>query len=189
MTTEFRQGTDWQGSSGPHIPRNYQSDDLYPHSTQGPAAKDVLADGLHPFLALGNDAVAEGRSHDQAVGVMVTYNADILRGVMNVASYWVGHNYNVANVLTYAAGVPDTFETSLQIGMKVYIDDSDDLATGVTLSLSPLNDAGLVNPHAGWLHYSQTEDEDVGVGGANVDAWPKTALNSLVNTEVDVMKK
>ncbi len=189
MTAEFRQGTDWQGSSGPMITRNVQSDDCYPHSTQGPAAKDVLADGLHPILAIGNDAVLEGRDHDQAVGVMVTYNVDILRGVFNVAPRWIGRNYNVANVLTYSGGNPDTFETSLQIGMKVYVDDSADLANGVTLSLSPLNENDLVNPWAGWLWYDQTEDEDIGVGGANVDAWPKTALGSLVYTEANIMLK
>lgn len=189
MTAEFRSGSDWQGSSGPHIPRNVQSDDLWPHSTQGPAGKDVLADGLHPILAIGNDAVAEGRAYDSPVGVMVTYNAAILRAVMNVAPRMVMHNYNVANVLTYGAPAPATFETSLQIGMRVYVDDSAALAAGVTLSLSPLNDAGLVNVFAGWLWYSQTEDEDVGIGGGNVDAWPKTAANSLIYTKCDILLK
>ena len=189
MSNTFRAGTDWQGSSSPHIHRNVQADDLYPHLGQGPALKDALADGLHPVLAIGNDAAAEGRGHDQPVGIMAKYDSAIERAVMNVAHGFICHDQEVDNVLTYGGGVPNTWETSLQIGMKVYVDDSNDLALGVTLSLSPLNDAGLTNPWAGWLFYAQDEDEDVGVGGANADAWPKTAANEQTNVTVDVMLK
>ena len=188
MPTEFFSGTDWQGSSGPLVNRNVHPDDLYPHSLQGPAGKDALADGLHPILAIGNDAAVEGRDYDQATGVMVTFGAEAERAVINIAHGFICRQY-VANVLTYDGGDPATFETSIQIGMRIFVDDSIGLAAGVTVSLSPLNDAGLTNPFAGWVIYDQTEDEDVGIGGANVDAFPKTVANELTYTLLNVMLK
>lgn len=189
MSATFLEGTNWQGSSGPNLHRNVQFDDLYPHAGQGPAGKDTLEDGMHPILAIGNDAVAEGRALTQMTGIVVSVNETLSRAVMNVAKGFIAHNQIVSNILTYAANVPDTFETSLQIGMPVYVDDSDDIGAGDTLTLSPLNDAGLVNPLAGYLWYAQDEDEDVGIGGVNVDAWPKTAANSLTLVTVDVILK
>ena len=189
MPATFKAGPGWQGTPGPYIERNVLAEDCYPHSLQGPAGKDALANGLHPILAIGNDAVAEGRSHDQLVGVMVTYNLALTRAVMNIGKGFVCKDYSVANVLTYAAPNPATFETSFQIGMKVYIDDSLPLAAGVTLSLSPLNVDGLVNPHAGWLWPDQTEDPSFYIGGANVDVWPKAAANSLAYVVANILLK
>jgi len=188
MPDEFFSGTDWQGSSGPLVNRNVHPDDLWPHSLQGPAGKDALADGLHPILAIGNDAAAEGRGYDQPCGVMVTFSSAAERAIMNVAKGFICRQY-VANVLTYDGGDAATFETSIQIGMAIYVDDSDDLAAGCTVSLSPLNDAGLYNPLAGWVWYDQTEDEDVGIGGANVDAFPKTVADSLTYTLLNVLMR
>ena len=188
MPAEFYSGTDWEGSSGPNVHRNVHPDDLYPHLGQGPALKDALADGLHPILAIGNDAAAEGRSAVQPTGVMVTYNATAERAVMNIAKGMVVKQY-VANVLTYNAGVDATWETSIQIGMAVYIDDSNDLSLGVTCSLSPANDAAVANPLCGYIWYDQTEDEDVGIGGANVDAFPKTVANEYTDVLLNVLLK
>lgn len=187
MSATFRSGSNWQGSSGPMLSRNVQFDDLYPHAGQGPAGKDTLENGHHPILAIGNDAVAEGRNLDQMCGIVVTVDETLSRAVMNVASGFIAHDQIISNILTYNGGNPQTFETLLQIGMPVYVDDSDDIGAGDTLTLSPLNDAGVVNPLAGYLWYSQTEDEDVGIGGANVDAWPKTNANSLTLTAVDII--
>lgn len=189
MSLTFKSGTNWQGSSGPMLSRNVQGDDLYPHLGQGPALKDALADGLHPILAIGNDAVAEGRNIDQLTGIMVSYNSDIDRAVMNIAKGFIAHDQNVTNILTYSGSVPNTFETSLQIGMRVFVDDSNDLALGDTLSLSPLNDAGVVNPLCGFLWYAQDEDEDVGIGGGNADAWPKTAADEQAIVVCDILLK
>jgi hypothetical protein len=69
--------------------------------------------------------------------------------------------------LTYAGGNPATFEQAPVVGQPVYVDDSDDLSEGVTLSMSPLNDADVRNPLAGYLFYCQDEYADAGVGGPN----------------------
>ena len=188
--TEFYKGTDSEGSSGPIIPRNVQSDDCYPHSTNV-AGKDVLANGLHPFQAFGSQAAADGRGVLQKCGVLITYNATILRGVFNVAPGSIYRQY-VLNTLTYNGGVDATWDATFDIGQPVYVDDSAaaNITAGVTLTLSPNNDAGLVNPHAGWLWYDQTEDESAGVGGANADAWPKTASNAgPIYSKLNVMLK
>lgn len=191
MPDEFYTGSDWQGTSGPYVNRNVQLDDLYPQSVNC-VGKDVLANGHHPILAIGDQAVANGRGIDQPCGVVVTYDANVQRAVMNVAKGFVCKQY-VANILTYAAAVPATWALSLYIGQAVYVDDTPvaaGLAAGVTITLSPLNNAGLANPLAGWLWYDQTEDEDAAVGGGNADAWPKTADNTqTVYTLVNVLMR
>jgi len=185
MTTEFYSSPDWQGTSGPYINRNVQLDDLYPQGAGD--GKDVLENGHHPILAIGDQAAANGRGINQKCGVVVTYEDAVERAVLNIAPGFVCKQY-VANVLTYAGGAPATWGASLYIGQPVYLDDSTDLAAGITLSTSPLNEDGLANPLAGWLWYDQTEEEDVGVGGGNADAWPKTADNSkTVYTSVHVL--
>ena len=61
------------------------------------------------------------------------------------------------------------------------MDDSDDLAEGVTLSLSPLNDADVRNPLAGYLWYAQDEMADSAFGGARAASTFDTSLaNELV---------
>lgn len=188
MPTEFYSGSDWETHVGPYTTRNVQSDDLWPHAGQGPAGKDALADGLHPILAIGNDAVAEGRLATSPTGVMVTYNSTLSRAVMAVQNGMVVRQY-VDNILSYSAGDANAFETSLQIGMPVYVDDSNDLAAGVTLSLSPSNDAGLANPLAGWIWYDQTEDESALIGGANSDVWPKTVANEKTSVLCNILMR
>lgn len=187
ITDEFYRGTDWEGASTPYINRNVAGDDLWPHGDGGEGEKAALADGLHPVLAIGDDG-SDNRDV-QAVGVMVTYNPDIDRAVMNVAQGFVVRQY-VANVLTYDQGSPATFAGVLAIGEPVYVDDSADLAAGVTLTLSPANDAGDDNPLAGWLWYDQAEDQDVGIGGDNAAAWPKVASEGeLMYVKVNVLMR
>ena len=167
MPDEFYKGTDWEGSSGPFINRNVQGDDLWP---QG-APKDALADGLHPILAIGGT----GSRPRNVCGVMVTYNSTLDRAVMNVAPGFVCKQY-VANVTGYTggAGAANAWSANIYIGAPIYLDDSTVLAAGVTCSLSSANNAGASNPLVGVAWYSQTEDEDVGIGGHNADAWPKS---------------
>ena len=189
MTTEFYSGTDWECSSGPITSRAYDaSADLWPHGAGSEIAggdKDVLADGLHPVLAIGPKA---GRPHN-LTGVVTTYNSLNDRAEMNLAEKVCVKAY-VANVLTYSGTTPNTFDTSLAIGEPVYVDDSDALAAGVTLSRSPLNNAvaaGEANPLAGYIFYCQDQYDDTGVGGASGSVYPITVANSLIYTLVCVI--
>ena len=191
MPDVFQSGTDWQTSSEPNVNVTVQEPDTWPVGARSVSTtKDLLADGLHPVVAIGGMTAADGRPLN-VTGVVVTYTAGLTQAkgivTVNIARGAIVRQY-VANILTYNGGAPATFETAPVIGQPVYVDDTDDLGEGVTLSLSPLNVAGLVNPLAGWLWYDQTEIIDDGVGGPNYSAdWPKTWLNSLVETEVNVM--
>ena len=188
MTTEFISGPDWQCSSGPHQPEAYDaSADLWPHgaaSEIGGGSKDVLENGHHPVLAVGPKA----NRPRNLTGVVVTYNATLDRAIMNMAEKVCVKAY-VANVLTYdGQGDPATFDTSMAIDDPVFVDDSDALAAGVTLSRSPLNSADSANPLAGYLFYCQDEYDDSYIGGAGASAsWPKTVANSLVEAEYCVL--
>lgn len=185
MTTEFISGPAWECSSGPMLTRQYHEDDLWPHgaaSEIGGGNKDVLADGLHPVLAIG----ARANRPRNLTGVVVSYAGELVQ--VNLAEKVVVRSY-VANVLTYSGGNPNTWAATFAIGDPVYLDDSDGLSSGVTLSRSPLNSAGSANPLAGYLHYAQDEYPDSTVGGPNTSSsWPVTADNSqLVETELCVM--
>lgn len=189
MTTEFYGETDWECSSGPIVTRAYDaSADLWPHGAGSEIAggdKDVLADGLHPVLAIGPKT---SRPHN-LTGVVVTYNSLNDRAEVNLGEKVCIKAY-VANVLTYSGTSPNTFDTSLAIGEPVYVDDSDALAAGVTLSRSPLNNAvaaGQANPLAGYIHYCQDQYDDSGIGGADGAVYPITVANSLTYTLVCVL--
>jgi hypothetical protein len=187
MTTEFYDLTDWEQSSGPIVPRAFDaSADLWPHgagSEIGGGNKDVLADGLHPVLAIGPRALRP----INLTGVVITYESLNDRAVMNMADKFIVRNY-VANVLTYANNVPATFDQSMAIGEPVYLDDSDSLASGVTLSRSPLNSSDEANPLAGYLMYCQRDYDDSGVGGDSAYvSYPRTVANSLVEQTYCVM--
>lgn len=185
--TEFYGETDWEGSSGPIISREYDAADLWPHGLASERAggnKDILEDGLHPFLAIGPKASRIAR---MKCGVVITMETNLVQ--VNVAEGFAAKAY-VANVLTYdGAHDPATFDGSLAIGEPVYLDDSDALSAGVTLSRSPLNSFGEANPLAGWLWYDQDDYHNNDVGGANAAAdWPKTISDSaLVETLVTVI--
>lgn len=188
MPDDFLSGTDWQGSSGPYIERQVALADLWPEglNSESDAAgdKDVLVDGLHPVLAIGGQTALNGRQVGQLTGVAVHYQTTGLVQ-MNIARGMIVKAY-VANILTHAR----TYETAPVIGQPVYVDDSVIISSGVTLSLSPLNDNGVANPLAGWLWYCQDEYLDAGVGGPNVATiWPLTWANELVEAEVCVLLK
>lgn len=182
----FYQGTDWQSSSGPYLNRQMATGDIWPEgasSEAGGGNKDDLEDGMHQAFACGAKA---NRPHNP-VGVSVSYNADADLLQLNMAQGFMFKAY-VANVLTYSNGAAATFDQSLAAFDPVYVDDSDPLDAGVTLSRSPLNSAGNANPQAGWIMYDQDEYKDSGIGGPNTAALlPKTVSNSLVNTLVTVM--
>lgn len=184
-TDVFYQDTGWQSSSGPYINRQVPLGDLWPEglaSEAGGGNKDVLEDGMHQAFACGAKA---NRPHNP-VGVSVSMNEDASLVQMNFAPGFLFKAY-VANVLTYSQGSPATFDQSLEAFDPVYLDDSDGLDSGVTLSRSPLNSAGNVNPQCGWIFYDQDQYADYHVGGPNATAGlPISVANSLVYTRVTV---
>lgn len=192
MTTEFWSGTNWQQASEPQINIDAQESDCWPvddNSESG--AKDQLAPGLHPVIALGGRTAADGRPLNMT-GVVVSYEGtgsgtSTDRVVVNIADGYVVRNY-VANVLTYVATVPATFEQAPVVGQPVYVDDSDDLAAGVTLSMSPLNEDDVRNPLAGYLWYCQDEIADGLAGGSRATStFDGTLANSLVQQEYCIL--
>ena len=76
----------------------------------------------------------------------------------------------MANVLTYANHTGATWAAAYVLGAPVFVDDSVDLAAGVTLSLSRLNQEGSPNPLFGYIWYCQDDYSDHGVGGPNASA-------------------
>lgn len=194
MPNTFQDGTDWQVSSGPYVTVNAHEANIWPiddNSISG--TKDAIGTGLHPVVAIGDRAIATAERANQPTGVVVSYTAGLTTATglvrVNVARGMIIKQW-VSNVLTYNGGAPATFVTAPVPGTPVYVDDSDDLSAGVTLSMSPLSTAGTYNPLAGWLWYDQDEYADAGVGGPNATATFDTSLsNSLVEQEYAVLLK
>ena len=188
MPAAFYSGSDWQQSSEPHTFVEVQETNVWPVDDRcvGAGTKDQLADGLHPVVAIGGQTAADGRPLN-LTGVVVSCNISAAgtatdRIVVNIADGTIVRQY-VANVLTYSGSSPATFETAPVVGQPVYVDDSttNGMAAGVTLSMSPLNEAGTRNPLAGYLWYCQDEIADGQVGGSRATATFDSALsNSLV---------
>jgi hypothetical protein len=187
MPTEFYHSPDWQCSSGPELPRQFAVADLWPvglnSESDGSGDKDILAVAsatqpeLHPVVAIG----AKANRPNNLTGVVKGYTNDHLV-TLNLADKVCTRNY-VANVLTYSNGTPNTFDTSMAPGDPVYVDDSDSLASGVTLSRSPLNDDGAGNPLAGYLWYCQDDFIDSGVGGLHATAGMPVTLDNELDEE------
>lgn len=192
MPAEFTSRIDWQCSSGPIVTRDYHFDDLWPtglHGFSDGTAKDYLADGLHPVVAVGPTAANGTKSYRprNLTGVVISCNDDAEIAQVNMADKVCAKNY-VANVATYSDGAPDTFHTTLTIGMPVYVDDSTGLGLGTTLSTSPINDDGDSNPFVGSFFYCQDEYANIDIAGPNATAdWPKTVANSLVEAEYCIL--
>lgn len=161
---EFLSGPNWQDSSGPMCNRLVEEPHMWPIDDNALGAKDVLADGHHPVIAVGGRTVADGRPNN-VTGVVISYDAHADMAVVNVANCVVVRAY-VSNILDYdEQGNSDTWEDAPALGQPVYVDDSDDLGAGCTLSMSDDNEDGLANPLAGYLWYCQDEHVDSGVGG------------------------
>jgi hypothetical protein len=95
---------------------------------------------------------------------------------VNVADGTIVRQY-VSNILTYnEQHTPATYQTAVMVGTPVYVDDSNDLSEGVTLSMSPLNDNAVKNPQAGVLWYCQDEIADGLAGGARLTSTFDTVL-------------
>ena len=165
MPDEFYNGTDWQQSSEPTLP--FKVHKIAPDDTTYliwpvDAPKDVLADGLHPVVALGDDT----NRPKNLTGVVVTYDSACDIAVVDLAEKKIVRNY-VTNILSYdGQGAPVMKNTILGLD-PVYIDDSTDLPAGSTLSFSPMNENAAANPLAGYVFWCQDEYADFCVGGPN----------------------
>lgn len=186
------QGHPWQQSSEPFLPIDVQESDCWPvDDRSGSGTKDQLDEGLHPVIALGGRTAADGRPFN-LTGVVTDMHRTVLgtatdRVEINTADGTIVRQY-VANVLTYSSGDADTFEQAPIPFQPVFVDDSDDLSEGVTLSMSPLNDADVRNPLAGYLTYCQDEIADGQAGGARAISTFDTSLaNSLVEQSYCVL--
>ena len=185
MPDEFQSGSDWEQSSGPWVNVDVHESDVWPIAdNSGSGTKDALADGLHPVVAIGGRTAADGRPLN-LTGVVVSFLAGLTTAVgivvVNIADGMIVRQY-VNNVLTYSGGVPNSWETAPIPGQPVYVDDSNDLGEGVTLSMSPLNDGTLRNPLAGYLWYCQDEMANAIAGGARTAA---TFDDELAEEEVE----
>lgn len=164
------QGRTYQQSSEPMTVMDVQESDCWPVDDRSVSGtKDQLADGLHPVIAIGGMTEADGRPLN-VTGVVLTVQVTTAgtatdRVEVNTADGAIVRQY-VSNILTYSGGAPNTFETTPVMGYPVYVDDSDDLSEGVTLSMSPFNTADLPNPLAGHLWYCQDEIADGQAGGS-----------------------
>lgn len=198
MSDTFTSGPDWQDTSGPYITVPCHESDVWPvDDNSGSGTKDSLLDangnydGVHPVVAIGGRTAADGRPLNVTgfvVSVIPGLTTALSRVIVNIGDGFIGKNY-VANVLTYAAGVPATFEQAPVVGQPVYVDDSNDLGEGVTLSMSPLNDADVKNPLAGVLWYCQDEMADSAQGGPNATYTFDTSLaNELVQQEFCILQ-
>ena len=192
MPDTFQSGTNWQQSSEPHTIVAVQESDCWPvDDRSGSGTKDQLAPGLHPVIAIGGRTAADGRPLN-LTGVVVSYagtgsGTATDRVEVNIADGAIVRQY-VANVLTYSGGAANTFETAPIVGQPVYVDDSDDLGEGVTLSMSPLNDADVRNPLAGYLWYCQDEIADGLAGGARATStFDGSLAEELVEQEYCVL--
>ena len=170
--SEFYGETDWQQSSGPMCNRKFEEDVIWPIDDNAVGAKDILADGLHPVIAIGGRTAADGRPNN-ITGVVVSYNATSDIAVVNIASCQIVRAY-VSNIEGYNQGAANAWEDAPVIGQPVYVDDSDDLGAGCTLSMAATGDATVANPLAGYLMYCQDEYVDYPIGGPEDDEWGPT---------------
>lgn len=186
MPEEFFSGSNWEQSSGPIVNVDIHEADAWPVDDNSfVVSKDALAAGLHPVIAIGGRTAADGRPLN-VTGVVMTYTpgSTTATGVVevNIASGMIVRQY-VSNILTYSGTVAATFEQAPIVGQPVYVDDSQALPAGGTLSMSPLNGhGGLKNPRAGVLWYCQDEMANSEMGGARAAA---TFDHTLPNEETD----
>lgn len=187
MPVEFYSGSNWEQSSGPIVPRQVHESDVWPVDDNSAAQKDVLADGLHPVVAVGGRTAADGRPGN-VTGVVITYTAGTTTALgivnLNIAEGMIVRQY-VANIRDHS---PEDFETAPVVGQPVYVDDAAALTAGVTLSMAPEQAAGLLNPQAGVLWYCQDELADSVAGGARaVSTFDHTLADTLVEQEYCVL--
>jgi hypothetical protein len=174
----------YEDSSGPYVYVQVHEPYIWPIADNSESGtKDALEDGLHPVVAIGGRTEADCRALN-LTGVVTSFTAGLTTATgmarINIADGVIVRNW-VANVTSYSGTAANTFETAPIPGQCVYVDDSQALGEGVTLSMSPLNEDSLPNPLAGWLWYCQDEYADAAMGGPNESSTFDTSLaNELV---------
>lgn len=185
MPEEFWSGTDGQQSSDAAPAEYWEKADLWPvgaASEINGGNKDDLhvvtqnsgLVELHPIVAIGPKA---NRATALTGYVVRTESANKI--LVDTRHGLIRRQY-VANVTGYnqTTNEPDAWDASLDAGEPVYVDDSDALASGVTLSRSATNCNGDQNPVAGWIHYCQDDYIDTEFGGLHSAAGlPVTAAD------------
>ena len=181
MPDDFYNGTNWEQSSGPIVNVEVHEMDVWPVNDNAAGAKDVLVDGLHPVVAVGERTAAGGRPAN-ITGVVMTVTAGSVNSMsiveLNVALGMIVRQY-VSNIRDHSAV---DYETNPTVGMPVYVDDSAALSAGVTLSMAEMTATDLLNPQAGVLWYCQDEMANSEMGGARA---VHTFDNTLADTEVE----
>jgi hypothetical protein len=191
MPSTFYKGTDWEQASGPRCIVQVHEDNVWPIADNSESGvKDALANGTHPVVAIGGRAVADGRPLN-LTGVVVSFLAGLTTATglaqINIADGMIVRQW-VNNALTYNGGHAATWEQTPVPGQPVFVDDSHDCSEGVTLSMSPLNYAGLRNPLAGYLWWCQDEYADAMVGGSRSSpTFDLTLPNSKTEQEYCVL--
>lgn len=184
--------SNWEQSSGPIVSRQVQEADVWPVYDNAAITKDSLLDangnyhGVHPVVAIGGRTAADGRPLNLTGVIMdVTASSTLAESLVrvNIADGMIVRNW-VANVTAYSGTVANTFEQAPVAGQPVYVDDSQALAAGVTLSMSPLSGAGLRNPVAGHLFYCQDEYPNDAVGGPNASSEFDSSLSNTLVQQV-----
>lgn len=183
MSTTFYASPDWardQKKNRIQVPLA----DLWPVGSGD--GKDVLENGHHPILAIGPETAADGRPR-QPVGVVVSYNSDSAQVVMDICQGKLVKAY-LTNITGYSGGDANAWESSINFGRVCYVDGSDDLPAGVTLSLSAADDAGVANPMAGWVWHDPDNLDDTGIGGGNSAVLPLSVSGAAtVTSTVTIM--
>jgi len=166
--TTFFSGPSLQQSSEPVTIVDVMEIDTWPVDDRSESgAKDQLAPGLHPVVAIGDRS--DARRPLQCTGVVVSVNLSVLgtdtdRVEVDIADGKIIRQY-VSNITAYSATSASAVETTPYVGQPVFVDDSSQLGAGTTLSMSPLNQDQDENPLAGHLWYCQDEIADGQVGG------------------------
>jgi len=87
-------------------------------------------------------------------GTILAIDANVSRAVVDFTSSMVYKHY-VRNVRTYGGGVEATWGV-IDVGNRVYYDNSATMPAGVYLSTSPLDNTGAANSLFGTVVYSGT---------------------------------
>ena len=179
MGATFFSGTDWQESSERPCHVKVHEADMWPMSTRsGSGTKDTLTAGEHPVIAIGGRTMADGRP-DNLTGVVVGFDSAANMAIVDVCPSRIVRQV-VWNISAYSKTVASAWENAPIAGQPVFVDDSNDLAEGDTLSMSNSNDADIANPLAGYIFYCQDEYTDSGIGGPqSVDTFPLSWSDSV----------
>jgi len=117
-----------------------------------------------PYARLTDTTPSEGNPCEltsvtagtQLCGTVLSTHAGDSVAIVNVAPGFVG-NWEVRNVLTYAAAVEATWG-AINVGDPVYYDNSATMPAGVYLSTSPLDNTGAANTLFGYIACIASED-------------------------------